>query len=53
MNGNDNFQEHWDRRLQVEQSTLKEFLSSVETPDFSSPEAREQFAADRLLNLGL
>jgi len=39
--------------LKVKQSTLKEFLASAEPPDFSSPETREQFAANSLLHLGL
>ena len=39
--------------LKVEQSSLKEFLASAPTPDFSLPQVQEEFAADRLLHLGL
>lgn len=47
------FQETCNDTLKVKRSTLKEFLASAEPPDFSSSEAREQFAANSLLHLGL
>ena len=44
--------EQYNQGLEVEKSTLQEFLASAEAPNLSSRDARELFAADRLLHLG-
>jgi len=38
--------------MDLERSILQEFLASEDMPDVNTPEAREIFATDQLLQLG-